>query len=58
MTDRRTASHIADSLAVLEKHGGRGFPGFILETETGSELLETGRWLSDPEGFAAHLAQR
>ncbi|GAB2889095.1 disulfide reductase DsbM [Uliginosibacterium flavum] len=53
----RTAAHIADSRALLEKHGGRGFPAFILETSTDSHLLDTHRWLSDPEGFSALLAQ-
>lgn len=53
----RTLSHIADSRALLEKHGGRGFPAFILETSTDSHLLDASRWLSDPEGFAALLAQ-
>jgi len=53
----RAASHIADSRALLEKHGGRGFPAFVLETSTDSHLLDVSRWLSDPEGFAALLAQ-
>jgi putative protein-disulfide isomerase len=56
LTGAETAAHVASSRVLLEKHGGRGFPAFVLDTGSGSKLLDAGCWLNDPEGFVAHLA--
>ncbi|MDM0074204.1 DsbA family protein [Variovorax sp. J2P1-59] len=51
-----TQRHIADSRAWLARAGGRGFPTFALQTADGGlTSLDIGRFLGQPEAWAAHL---
>ncbi|HZG20760.1 MAG TPA: DsbA family protein [Herbaspirillum sp.] len=47
--------HIAASRELLNYVGGRGFPTFILQRGDTLEVLDTGRWLGQPEQWAAYL---
>lgn len=48
--------HIAASRRLLAQVGGHGFPTFVLEHEGHFEVLDTGRWLGEPEAWREHLA--
>lgn len=48
-------NHIAASRELLNYVGGRGFPTFILQRGDTLEVLDTGRWLGQPEQWAAYL---
>ncbi|AKZ62038.1 protein-disulfide isomerase [Herbaspirillum hiltneri N3] len=48
--------HIAASRRLLAQVGGHGFPAFVLEQDGRFELLDTGRWLGEPDAWRAHLA--
>lgn len=47
--------HIAASRALLNHVGGRGFPTFVLQRGDTLEVLDTGRWLGQPEQWASYL---
>ncbi|MBG7621714.1 DsbA family protein [Herbaspirillum sp. AP02] len=48
-------AHIAASRELLNYVGGRGFPTFVLQRGDTLEVLDTGRWLGQPEQWAAYL---
>jgi putative protein-disulfide isomerase len=55
---KATQAHIADSRAMLERVGGRGFPSFALEDDKGLfATLDTAAWLGQPGEWAAELAR-
>lgn len=48
-------NHIAASRELLNYVGGRGFPTFVLQRGDTLEVLDTGRWLGQPEEWADYL---
>jgi putative protein-disulfide isomerase len=48
--------HIAASRRLLAQVGGHGFPTFVLEQDGRFEVLDTGRWLGEPDAWREHLA--
>jgi len=48
--------HIAASRRLLTQVGGHGFPAFVLEQDGRFEMLDTGRWLGEPDAWREHLA--
>lgn len=51
------AEHIAASRELLNTVGGRGFPTFVLQRGDTLEVLDTGRWLGQPEQWASYLRE-
>ena len=49
------ANHIEASRELLNYVGGRGFPTFVLQRGDTLEVLDTGRWLGQPEEWADYL---
>ncbi|MGO0790723.1 DsbA family protein [Herbaspirillum seropedicae] len=49
------ADHIEASRELLNYVGGRGFPTFVLQRGDTLEVLDTGRWLGQPEQWANYL---
>lgn len=52
-----TQAHIAESLSLLSRVGGGGFPTFVLEQGGKLTVLEMGAYLGQPEAWQARLAQ-
>lgn len=50
-----TQQHMADSRRLLARVGGRGFPTFVLEQDGALEVLDTARWLGQPDAWKAAL---
>jgi len=48
--------HIAASRRLLAQVGGHGLPTFVLEQDGRLEVLDTGRWLGEPDAWREHLA--
>lgn len=55
ITNDTLSAHIAASRRLLAQVGGHGFPTFVLEQEGRLEVLDTGRWLGQPEAWRIHL---
>jgi len=51
------ANHIEASRELLNYVGGRGFPTFVLQRGDTLEVLDTGRWLGQPEEWASYLRE-
>ncbi len=51
------ANHIEASRELLNYVGGRGFPTFVLQRGDTLEVLDTGRWLGQPEEWAKFLRE-
>lgn len=51
------ANHIEASRELLNHVGGRGFPTFVLQRGDTLEVLDTGRWLGQPEQWAKFLRE-
>lgn len=51
------ANHIEASRELLNYVGGRGFPTFVLQRGDTLEVLDTGRWLGQPEQWASYLRE-
>lgn len=51
------ANHIEGSRELLNYVGGRGFPTFVLQRGDTLEVLDTGRWLGQPEEWASYLRE-
>ncbi|OWY34272.1 DsbA family protein [Herbaspirillum aquaticum] len=51
------ANHIEASRELLNYVGGRGFPTFVLQRGDTLEVLDTGRWLGQPEEWANYLRE-
>ncbi|NQE49808.1 DsbA family protein [Herbaspirillum rubrisubalbicans] len=49
------AQHIEASRELLNYVGGRGFPTFVLQQGDTLEVIDTGRWLGQPEQWASYL---
>ncbi|NUT61689.1 MULTISPECIES: DsbA family protein [unclassified Herbaspirillum] len=52
------ANHIEASRELLNHVGGRGFPTFVLQRGNTLEVLDTGRWLGQPEQWKAYLGEQ
>jgi len=48
--------HIAASRRLLAQVGGHGFPTFVLEQDGRFDVLDTGRWLGEPDAWREHLS--
>ncbi|MFJ3055168.1 DsbA family protein [Herbaspirillum sp. NPDC087042] len=55
MQEEELADHIEASRELLNYVGGRGFPTFVLQRGDTLEVLDTGRWLGQPEQWAQYL---
>ncbi|QBP77934.1 DsbA family protein [Herbaspirillum huttiense] len=51
------ANHIEASRELLNYVGGRGFPTFVLQRGDTLEVLDTGRWLGQPEEWVKFLRE-
>ena len=56
--EEELARHIEASRTLLAYVGGHGFPTFVLQRGDTLEVLETGRWLGQPEAWANMLRQQ
>lgn len=56
VSEEELQQHIAASRRLLAQVGGHGFPTFVLEQDGRFDVLDTGRWLGDPDAWREHLA--